>query len=818
MLIHDIRLAIRQLTRHRRTSTATVLMLGIGIGANVALFTVINAAFLRPLPFRDPQRLVFLYASYPGLTRADLANFSFPDFEDVRRGATSFESVAAHTDFSAAALETADGPARVQPNFVDGEYFKILGSEPALGRTFTADEMSAGARVMMISHGMWERVFGAERSVIGRGVRLNGIAYEIVGVMPQTFFDLAQREGRTVDLWLPLTTAPAVISAFDPRNRSSRLLWGIARLNDGVTPVEAEHELASISSALQQKYPDTNRGFGVHATAVRNIFFIEMRQPLALLTAGGGFVLLIVCCNVALLLVSRGTARQRELAVRLALGAGRARIVRQLITESLVLSLAASALGIAAAIWGTKALLAFGGIEFPGFVDVGVDRRVLFLTVVLAAVCGLGAGVLPAIHGWRRAAGQQLTSGGSPRVAERSLSQLVLVAGQVAAAIVLVAGAWLMISSSRRLAGTGLQFDSDNLLTMRLDLPADRYGQPADRSRFGALIRERLASVPGVRSATLWGPGTPGRATWVAFIAPEQRVIQSPADFQMVWRHSTNPGGLGDLGITLREGRDFSTADTLDVPNVVIVSRTVAHELWPGERAVGQRLRTGTAATAPIATVIGVSEDVWMRGRFRFGDFDPRLTPQRDIYFPYAQRPQSGLLLLVRAAADPTTIAGPLRAAVTSIDAQLPTYDVRTMDEILRNEERNVRFAALLMAVYGGMALAFAGFGLYAVLSFTVVRRTREIGVRMALGAARSRVVLSIVRSGLLVVTCGCAAGLAIVAILSPFVRSLFYNVSPLDPSILFGACVVLTLTGALACALPAWRAASVDPSIALRE
>jgi len=254
------------------------------------------------------------------------------------------------------------------------------------------------------------------------------------------------------------------------------------------------------------------------------------------------------------------------------------------------------------------------------------------------------------------------------------------------------------------------------------------------------------------------------------------------------------------------------------VAHVVIVSRTVANELWPGETATGQRMRTGTAASAPIAMVIGVAEDVWMRGRFRFGDFDPRRTPQRDIFFPYAQRPQAGIVLLVRAAGDPQSIASPLRSAVTEVDSLLPTYDTRTMDEILRNEERNVRFAAMLMSVYGVMALTFAGFGLYAVLSFAVVRRTREIGVRMALGAARSHVVATVVRSGVIVVVAGCAAGLAIVGILSPVVRSLFYNVSPLDPAVLAGACATLVMAGALACALPAWRAASVDPSIALRN
>ena len=337
-----------------------------------------------------------------------------------------------------------------------------------------------------------------------------------------------------------------------------------------------------------------------------------------LLAIGAGFVLLIVCCNVAVLLVARGTARQRELAVRLALGASRGRIARQLLVEALMLAAVAAAVSVVVAQGATAVLVAYEGVDFPDFIHVRIDPLVLLAAVGLAAVAGIVAGLVPAFSGWRQAVAARLASGSSPRVAQRSRAQLALVAVQVAAAVVLVAGAWLMVSSSLGLAAAGLNFDTDRLLMLRIDLPTDRYGTPATRASAAELLRERLARVPGAASATIWGPGTPGRSTWVAFIAPEGRVIESPSDFQMVWRHSTNPGGLRDLGITLLEGRDFTSSDTADGMPVVIVGRSVARELWPDGNPIGRRMRTGTTPTAALATVIGVADDVLMRGRFRF--------------------------------------------------------------------------------------------------------------------------------------------------------------------------------------------------------
>ena len=818
MLSHDLRHSFRLLLRYRRTSLATVLMLGLGIGANVALFTIVNAAFLRPLPFQEPERLVFLYGSFPGLSREDLANFSYPDFLDVRRDARSFEAIAAQTDFTAAAIEGRDGPARVQPNFVDGPYFEILGTVPSSGRNFTERDLTGGAPVTVLSHALWHRLFGGDPSIVGRSIRVNGIAFEVIGVMPEGFVDLAERQGRLVDMWMPLRTAPRVMSSFVPDNRAGRLIWGVARLRPGITAEDAEHELQTISAELERIHPDTNRGFGVHASPLRSIFFRELRQPLTLLAMGAGFVLLIVCCNVAVLLVARGTARQRELAVRLALGASRGRIARQLLVEALVLAALAAVVSVVVAHGATALLVAYEGVDFPDFIDVRVDPLVLLSAVALAAVAGIVAGLVPAFSGWRQAVAVRLASGSSPRLAQRSRAQLVLVAVQVASAVVLVAGAWLMVSSSLGLAAAGLNFNTERLLMLRIDLPTDRYGTPAARAIAGEALRDRLARIPGAAAATVWGPGTPGRSTWVAFIAPEGRAIESPSDFQMVWRHSTNPGGLRDLGITLLEGRDFTSADTAAGMPVVIVGRSVARELWPDGNPIGRRMRTGTAPNAPMATVIGVADDVWMRGRFRFGALDPRRIPQRDIYFPYAQRPNAGLVLLVRSAIDPAGLTESVRAAVRDVDPGLPLYDLRTIRDVLSDEERNVRLAAVLMAVYGTLSLLFAGAGLYAVLSFAVVRRTHEIGLRMALGAARRHVIVDISRPAMWMVALGCAAGLIAVTILSPLVRTLFYNVSPVDPRVLGGTCVLLTLAAVVASWVPAWRAATVDPVVALRE
>ena len=430
---------------------------------------------------------------------------------------------------------------------------------------------------------------------------------------------------------------------------------------------------------------------------------------------------------MAVLLLVRGAARQRELAIRLALGATRARLMRELLAESCVLAVVAGGLALALAYAGTRALVVLGGIELPGFVTLNLDPTVVAVSVLLTIASGAVAGVLPAISGWRHAVRDRLAGTGTSQIARRPRAQAALVVIEVAAAVVLVGGAAMMARSMARLASTGLNFDSDRLLVARLDIPSYRYPQPADRARLADALRGELGSLADVESVTLWGPSIPGRSTWVSFLAPVEREIRSPADFQMVWRHNTNPGGLRALGIRLLEGREFATSDTLDSPPVAIVSRAVARELWPGTNPIGRRMRTGTAPTAPVATIVGIADDVSLRGRFRFDDFE-------------------------------------------------------------------------------------------SVGDTAVSRRTREIGIRMAIGARRSDLVRQVAVNGLTLALIGTLTGLAALAGLSRVLQRFLFEVSSLDSISLAGTCLILGATAALACALPAIRAASVDPLVALRQ
>jgi predicted permease len=809
---------LRSLVRDWRTTVTALVMLSLGLGANVALVTVINAAFVRPLPYPEPEHLVFLHASFPNSTESDWANFSYADYQDLAAASRSYEQIAVHSDFSSLALDGREGPARVQANFIEGAHFDTLGAEPALGRALTGQELREGAPAVVLSDGAWRRLFGADPAIVGQAIRLNGLSCTVVGVMSASFHDLAERSGTNIDLWLPLATAPRLVATFNLQNRGGRVMWGVARLKPGVTVEAADAEAAAIGRRLEALHPDTNRGFGLHAIALSRVYFPEMRRPLALLLAGAAFVLLIVCCNVAVLLLVRGAARQRELAIRLALGATRARLVRELLAESCALAVAAGGLALAIAYAGTRALVALGGIEFPRFVTLNLDPTVVAVSVLLTIASGAVAGVLPAISGWRHAVRDRLAGTGTPQVARRPRAQAALVVIEVAAAVVLVGGAAMMARSMARLASTGLNFDSDRLLVARLDIPAHRYSQPADRARLADALRGEVGSLADVESVTLWGPSIPGRSTWVSFLAPVEREIRSPADFQMVWRHNTNAGGLRALGIRLLEGREFATTDTLDSPPVAIVSRAVAHELWPGTNPIGRRMRTGPAPTAPVATIVGIANDVSLRGRFRFDDFDPWGIPQRDVYFPFAQRPNANLVLLVRARGDAGAVAAPLREAIRRVDSTLPVYDVQTQADVLGREEQGVRFAAGLLGAYGLLALLLAAVGLYSVLAFAVSRRTREIGIRMAIGAQRSDLVRQVALNGLALALIGTLSGLAVLAGLSRVLQRFLFEVSALDSMSLAATCLILGTTAALACALPALRAASVDPLVALRQ
>jgi predicted permease len=811
-LIRDVRHAVRLLGRAPGFTLLAVLTLGLGIGANTAIFSVVNALILRPLPYPQPDRLVFIDGTFHRPDGDTDFQLSYPEFEDMQKDARSLALVAPWTTGYGLALEGTDGAARLQANFVGRDYFDVLGARPLLGRTLAPDDHVMGAdghMVAVLSEAIWRQHFGSDRAIVGRDVRLQGRPFTIVGVMPTTFEDAALAYSEGVDVWVPIERAPALVGNVDLSARGGRLMWGFARLADGVDFKTARAELSAMSARLAAAYPQTNASFELRAAPLANAFFRDARRPLWLLLGGSWFVLLIGCANVANLLLVRSTARSREFAVRLAIGASRGRLVRQLTAESLVLSIAGAAAGLLLAGWLTPALVAASGLTLPAFAEAHLDRQVLAATLATASICGLVFGLAPMWRALRTSAREGIASGNTH--ARRSTTGLWLAAVEVTAAFVLTAGALMMLQSFVALTKTDLLFRSDHLLTVRLELPQDRYATPAARARFGAALRDRAAGIPGVEAAVLWGPSMFGRSTWISFVAPADRIV-ADSERVMLWRHSTNPGGLRDLGIALTGGRDFATTDTLETPLVTIVSEAAARRLWPDQDPVGRQLRTGTGATAATVTVVGVAADARHRGRFRFSEGAAVQEPQLDLYFPYAQRPNGLVTLGVRTTGAPSGAIRDLAAVVAAIDPTLPPYDIAPLDDRLRLEERSVGFASLLLNLYGGLALLLAAIGVYGVLAATVAARLRELGIRAALGASPQRLQLAIVRQGLLVTVSAIAAGIVLTAALSSSVRALFFEASSSDPRALGGAALLLGFAATAASFLPARRAARVDP------
>jgi putative ABC transport system permease protein len=817
-LVRDIRHALRLLARAPAFTLLAVLTLGLGIGANTAIYSVINALILRPLPYPSPDRLAFIDGTFRRPDGNTDFQLSYPEFVDIIADTRSFAAIAPWTTGYGLALDGTDGAARLQANFVGRGYFDVLGVRPLMGRTFAPDDHRIGddsRLVVVVSESTWRQHFGGDSAIVGRDVRLQGRPFTVVGIMPAQFEDAALAYSDGVDIWVPVERGPALVGTLDLTARGGRLLWGFARLADGVSLAAAQAELSALGSRLASAYPLTNASFDLRAAPLADSFFRDARRPLWLLLGGSWFVLFIGCANVANLLLVRSTTRGREFAVRLAIGASRGRVVRQLLAESLVLSMAGAAAGLLLAGWLTPALVAASGLALPGFATVRIDRDVLIAAVLTALACGLTFGLAPAWRAYRLSLSNGVASGGT--ASRRAAAALWLAGIEVTAAFVLTAGALTMLQSFQALSRTDLAFRSERLLTVRLELPQERYSTPAARARFGQELRERVVALPGVDAATLWGPSMFARSTWVSFVAPADKVV-ADSERVMLWRHSTNPGGLADLGIALRAGRDFSTADTLGTPPVAILSEAGARRIWPGEDPIGRQLRTGAGATATTITIVGVAGDARHRGRFRFSQGATAREPQLDLYFPYAQRPNALVTLGVRTSGAPTAALKNVAAALASIDPSLPAYDIAPLDDRLRREEHSVGFASLLLNLYGGLALLLAAIGVYGVLAAIVGARLRELGIRAALGAAPRQLQMAIVRQGLTVTLIAIGVGAAIAAMLGSSIRALFFDASTLDTRVLAGAALLLLIAASIASFAPARRASRIDPVAVLKQ
>jgi len=814
--LRDARHAVRILAASPTFTMVAILTLALGVGANTAIFSVVHGLLLRPLPYAEPERLLFVdgVLSRP---EGDVSfQISYPDVEAIRARSTTIAAITAWNTGWGLALEGTDGARRLESNFVGRDYFSILGAAPMMGRAFDESDHAIGGSpslVVMLSEATWRQEFGSDPDIVGRSIRLQNHVFTVIGVMPASFTDVAASQGSRVDLWAPIERAPELFGLLNLADRGSRLLWAVARLAPGRSIEHANAELQAIGGQIAAAFPATNTNFSLRSASLASQYFADARQPLWFLLGGSVFVLLIGCANVANLLLVRAADRSREFAVRQAIGASTGRLVRQLLAESLVLAACGSVAGLAIAAWMTPLLVRVSGIDIPAFVEIGVDGTVLAVTLLTAIACGLLFGLAPI---WRARRTSVREAIGTGRVARASRAARLLAGVEMSAAFLLAAGALLMLQSFAALTRTDLLFRSDRFLTVRLELSQDRYPAPPARARAGEQLLDRVRAVPGVEDATIWGPSMFGRSTWIAFLSAADRVTADDERL-MVWRHSTNPGALPELGIRIINGRDLAATDTIGSPPVAILSDAAAARLWPGQDAVGRQLRTGAATSAPI-TIVGVAADARHRGRFRFSEGASAYEPQLDIYLPYAQRPNALVTLGIRTAGEPATFTSAVRSAIASFDSAMPIYDIESLDSRLRTEEAPLAFAALLLNLYGGLAIVLAAIGVYGVLAAAVATRTREIGIRSALGADPRRLLSGVVSEGLTVSIIAIGVGAIAAWLLARTFGGLLFGVAGNTSVALAAAAAILVAMSALASLIPARRASRVDPISALRN
>jgi predicted permease len=811
----DLRQAFRTFAKSPGLTATVLLTLAVGIGATTATFSIARGVLLRGLPYPDSERLVAIYNSFGEIAPTDA---SYLDIVDWRQRSKSFEDIVAAAVWPGLDLTGGDQAERVRANFVSATYFELLGGKAQVGRTFTAeeDDVPGGPAITVLSHQLWKRRFGSDPSLIGKTISLSGRDYTVVGVMPATFHDLSDE----IQLWIPVTMLSAAMGPGHLEDRGLRAYVAVGRLKPGVSRQQAEQEIDAIAQRLAAEHPDTNQGYGGRVyPLLDDVYFHEhhmenVRRSVLVLVLGSLFVLLIACVNVANLLMARATTRVREMGARVALGASRWAIVRQLLTESVLLGLLGGALGVALAAAGIRGLLGLGTISLPAFVDVGLDGQALAVALAASLLTGIAFGLVPALRISRPDVRAALAGSGHQQQSDGGrLGRNLLVVSEVALAMLLLVAAGLMIRSFRNLHAAPMGFQTDKLLTMRINLPGTRYpGMPA-RDNFGTGLLAEVRALPGVQVAGLWGPSLPGVGNFYMDITREDKPAESPEDMLRVHRHHVTAGALRSLNIPILRGRDISEDDTRDQPMVAVVSESIAKALWPAEDPLGRRFLVGPPGGQYDVTVIGVAGDAKHRGRLQ-GDWE---TGPRDYYLPFHQIPPREVAVFVLTESAPEAVATPLRKIVQRMDPDLAVYDIKTARERLFEEEAQTRLTAVLMTVYAIVSMALASLGIFSVLAYTVDRRTTEIGIRMALGARRRNIYLTVVGWSMLLVAAGLAFGTAGAFAVSRAMRSLLYGVSPTDPLTFVLVPLGLAAVALLASWLPARRATRIAPVSALR-
>ncbi len=805
-LCQDLRYGGRMLRKNPGFTLVAVVTLALGIGANTAIFSVVNAVLLKPLPYASPERLVTLWGTAAN-TGAGNIPFSYLNFTDYKNQAQTLEHVAA-CDTTEAVLASADAePETLSGARVSSDLFPLLGVAPMLGRAFSAEEdRPGGAAVVVISHGLWQRRFSSDPQVVGRQVMLGERSTKVIGVMPRGFTFPVEEE--TSDYWVPLAGDPNRTELLS--NRHGKFLTIVARLKQGVRFEQAEAEALVIARRLEAQYPDANTGWRARLVPLQEDIVGGVRPALLILLGAVALVLLIACANVANLLLARAGARAKEVAIRTALGASRARIMRQLLTESLLLSLAGGGLGLLLAEWLVDVIVAAGPASLPRLADVNLDASVLGFTLLVSILTGLVFGLAPALRASKTDLSEPLKEGGrsSTEGARRNPLRGLLVVSEVALSLMLLIGAGLLIKSFVRLLQTDPGYQTERVLTASLSLSKTKYPEPEQQAAVYQQVLGRVAALPGVEAAgaaSLLPLG--GRDSYNVFQV-EGRTPFAAGQEPTVRYQVVSPDYFRAMGIQLRRGRFFTEGDTKGAPQVLIVNEAFARRHFSGEDPVAQRLVIGDD---PPREIVGVVGSVRHRG------LDEE--PQPEFYVSYLQAPRSRLSLVVRAAAnDPAELAASVRGAIREVEKDQLVGEVRTMDTLVSHSVAPRRFQMLLLGSFALVALLLAGVGIYGVMAYAVAQRRHEIGVRLALGAQRGDVIRLVVRQGMTPALVGAGVGLIGAFAGTRVIESLLYGVSAGDPIVFVGVSALLLLTALLACYLPARRATGIDPAIALRH
>ena len=800
----DLRYGIRMLVKKPSVTAVAVLALALGVGANTAIFSAVNAVLLRPLPFQDPERIVRLFAASPQdpVARGEL---SYPDFLDYRARSQTFEYLAAY-QLSGAVLSGGDEPLRVTGADVSADLFPLLGVPPHLGRVFTAEEEKPGAAaVVVLSYEFWQSRYAGDRSVVGQTVKMGGTR-TVIGVMPPGFkFPL--ETSVSVQYWMPLDQAWMAQWA---TQRGSVFLEAVAKIKPGVSVEQADAEVESLAAGLEAQYPETNTNRKARLVSQHTDLVRTVRPALLVLLGAVACVLLIACANVANLLLADASSRAKEMAVKSALGASRARIVRQLLVESLLLSCLGGLAGLLLATWGLNLLIAASPESLPRVDQIRLDAPVLVFTFLLSTATGIIFGLAPATQAAKIDLSEVMKEGSKGAIGGRRRMRSLLVVSEVALSLILVIGAGLLVKSFLRLLAVDPGYDPGRVLALNLPL-SSKYAKPEQQAAFFRELISRAEHVPGVEAAGVTTLLPLGNRDIVYSFNIEGRDPAAPGSGQSARYQIISPGYFDVMKMSLRSGRGLTQEDRVDTPGVVVINEALARRFFPGEDPIGNRLISTENENQPVREIIGIVGDVRQLG------LDEDVVPV--MYVSYLQTPVNRMDLVVRSVADnPAEIAPAVRGVIRELNSAQIVWQTRTMDELLAKSVAERRFNMVLLTTFAVIALVLAAIGIFGVMNYTVTQQTHDIGLRMALGAQRRDVLRLVVGQGMGLVVVGLALGLAGAYALTRVLSNLLYSVSTTDPVVFLGVAGLLAAVALLACYLPARRATRMDPLVALRH